>query len=221
MELFRRVEAEVIHIFVTALTVDKVVELNMCGFFAEEFDIYLVPGIAVYEVSFIVINRVFCFVIARADKECRRRADLFGGLHSDFVVAVAVVGVSAHFAAFVLIYGFARLNALFIIDGNLYGLFGLTYGELTYAVFVRNVVARPISIERRAVAPAVRLKDCCGFALRKICEHLTFEGLIRQVFRLPVRRCAGGNRHSERHCRRCRHCRQNAKKFVSHSSFSL
>ena len=89
VEALRSVEAEVVHLLVVALTVGVVVELHLSGILTENFDIYLVPRVAVG--------------LARVGEERGNYALVLDSLHRGLIVTVVVEVVCSVFSACVVI----------------------------------------------------------------------------------------------------------------------
>ena len=179
MELLRRVEAEVVHIFVPADAVDVVVELHLGRILAEELDVDLVPRVGLaLEVG---------VVVARAGEEGAGGTRLFGGLHAHFKVAVAEPLVGARLAAEVLVGGLFRTVGVFVD------------GQLEHVVAEHIVVCIPLRVEHAAVGPAVRRKEGFRLARREVGEHVAVEGGVVQ-FRLRIRFIRRASGQGQRAC---------------------
>ena len=187
MEILRSVETEVIHIFMSAHAVNIIIELHLGGIFTQELYIYLVPGIGLSGMRVGIIT-------ACASKEGACRAGLVGGLHADFIVAVTEILVSTHFTAVILGEGLFRAVGV------------IGYGEFGNAVFIGDVVCRPLDVEGAAVCPAVRFEHGGGLPFRPIGNRgCRIERFVGEVVRVPLG--AAACKHERARRKRGRDCR--------------
>ena len=152
VEFLGSVKAELVHIFVPALTVDEVVELNFRGIFAEELDIDFVVRVA-HAVAVGIV------VFARADEERACRTLLCRRLHADDIVAVAVV-----------LIGFDLARIVFAVS--------LGHSEAKHAVIHNDVFLCPGNVEHAAVAVTVG----SGVVRRKLFARKAYFVVVGKLF---------------------------------------
>ena len=185
MELLGSVEAEVVHMLVTAVAVDVIVELHLGGVLAEELDIYLVPGMKV---------ALFVILLVRTgiSEERARRARILARFHADGIESVMVPLGSTQLCTVIRVFGYSR-----------FGNFGNS--KLGDAVLVCHVFVVPLHIEHTAVTVTVRLEyDVSVRSVREI--HDLFDLELGSVYRRAAAR--DGNDCREREQRGKRHEKQ-------------
>ena len=196
VEFLRSIKAEVIHIFIPALTVYEEVELYLCCILTKELNINLVVriGFAVLKV-----------IRTCANKECACSTGVCRRLHANLVITVVIVVLCTRFTCSVAVGNFYAVNP--------HGCRLLNDTKTHNAVFVINVVVLPYYVKYVAIGPTVRGVQyaCIGCTLCEISNLFCLERCIGKLYLVAkpliknIRDCTATECHCA-HNHECDYC---------------